>query len=129
MKETTMNITDLKELISLLSTNDAAEPTRPSRHIGEKVIVRTYASGVHYGTLVYHDGGRFVELNDSRRIWAFDVKSVGISLSEVAVHGPVDSRTRICTTVPQIDITDALEIIPCTEAAIKVIEEAKVYVP
>lgn len=41
-------------------------------HIGKKCIIRTYASGVHFGTLTAQDG-RQVELQNARRLWRWDV--------------------------------------------------------
>lgn len=125
-----MNIDDLtlgqlKEIKSLVGDNESASK---SRHVGKKCIIRTYASGVHFGTLVSQNG-RKVELDNARRLWRWDVKADGVSLSEVAVYGPTGDRTKICANVKQIDIVDALEVIPCEAAAIDVIEGAEVYKP
>lgn len=116
-----LTIGDAKRLAAMLG--GSAEITTP--HIGKKCIIRTYASGVHFGTLVAQSG-RQVELKNARRLWRFDVAPHGVSLSEVAIHGPVGSRTKICETVPEMTILDALEIIPTTETAAAVIEQAKV---
>ena len=70
-----------------------------------------------------------MELKRARRLWRWDVAPNGISLSEVAKFGPVGSRSKICTTVPEISILDALEIIPCTTDAANVIESADTYTP
>lgn len=94
-------------------------------HIGKKCIVRTYASGVHFGTVVAQHG-RQIELRDARRLWRWDAKDYGISLSEVANHGGTSGRHRFCETVREMTILDALEIIPCTQEAISAIEAAPV---
>lgn len=108
---------------------DVAEgrPAMPN-HVGDKCIIRCYASGVHFGTVTAHEG-RTVALADARRLWRWDVAPHGISLSEVARFGPVGDRSRICAPVPKITLLDALEIIPCTAPAIKVIENATVAKP
>ena len=85
-----MNIDDLtiaqaKQLAAMFSGGNQ-EPQSP--HIGKKCIIRTYASGVHFGTVVSVHG-RSVELKDARRLWRWDVAPHGVSLSEVANHGPV----------------------------------------
>ena len=129
-KEKLMNINELtidqvKELANLFSGGSAKDV---SPHIGKKCIIRTYASGVHFGELV-SQVGRQVELKKSRRLWYWDVAPNGISLSEVAVYGPIGSRSRICCVVDEIVILDAIEIIPCTDEAVKVIEDAKTFTP
>ena len=125
-----MNIDDLtikqaKELAALFGGHESAAS---SPHIGKKCIIRTYASGVHFGELV-SQSGRQVELKNARRLWRWDAAPHGISLSEVAKHGPVGSRSQICCVVDEISILDSLEVIPCTDEAAKVIEGAKVYTP
>ena len=125
-----MNIEDLtikqaRELAEIFGGGDAA-PQSP--HIGKKCIIRTYASGVHFGELV-SQSGRQVELKNARRLWRWDAAPHGISLSEVATHGPVGSRSKICCVVPEMSILDGLEVIPCTDEAVDVIEAAKVYTP
>ena len=120
----------IEQLISLLSvlneTKTAPPPTNP--HIGKKCIIRTYASGVHFGTLVSVND-RAIELHNARRLWRWDVAPHGVSLSEVANHGPIGDRSKICEVVAEITLLDGLEIIPCTEKAARVIEAAKVFTP
>lgn len=87
--------------------------------IGKKVIVRTYSAGVHYGELTKRDGGE-VTLANSRRLWHW---SGAASLSQMAVDGvskPKDCRFSV--PVPEICVLGAIEIIPCTDAAIANIE-------
>ena len=96
-------------------------------HIGKPCIIRCYASGVHFGTLVAQDG-RQVELTDARRLWRWFAKD-GISLSEVSQNGIVAEKSRIAQVVPSITILDALEIIPCSEAAAASIVGAEVARP
>jgi hypothetical protein len=94
-------------------------------HIGKKCVIRTYASGVHFGTLMSQDG-RQVELNNARRLWRWHTGGAGISLSEVAMTGIDEKRSRIAVTLPQITLLDALEIIPATDEAAASIERAEV---
>ena len=122
-----MNIDDLSKLIDIMK-NFSSEPLEVNiegpRHIGEKVIIRGYASGVHYGELVERNG-REVELKNARRLWKWHAVG-GISLSEVARNGIDQSKSRICDTVKSQCILDALEIIPVTKDAISTIESAPV---
>ena len=97
-------------------------------HIGKKCIIRTNAAGVHFGTVTAQEGQQ-VELENARRLWRWDVAPHGISLSDVAIHGSVGSRTRICAETSAITLLDALEIIPCTDEAAQVIKNAVVTTP
>lgn len=83
--------------------------------IGKHVVIRGYASGVHFGELVAHKG-REVVLKNSRRLWRWETTH-GISLSEVALHGAPGASTRVCSTLPSIVLLDAIEIIPATQKA------------
>lgn len=89
-------------------------------NIGKKVIIRGSRSGVEFGTLVAKNGSE-VTLENARRIWYW---SGAASLSQLAKDGtsnPTDCRFTV--TVDSITILDAIEIIPCTDKAIKSIEE------
>lgn len=125
-----MNIDDLTigEAKKLADMFGDKSPAPQSPHIGKKCIVRTYASGVHFGT-VLSVNGRTVELAYARRLWRWDVAPHGVSLSEVALYGPVGDRSKICETIPEMSVLDALEVIPCTDDAVGVIKAAKVYKP
>ena len=89
------------------------------KFIGKKVIIRGDRSGVFYGTLEEKNGTE-VTLKDCRRIWYWEGAA---SISQLAVSGTTKPSECKCTvTVPDIIITDAIEIIPCTEDAKKSIE-------
>ena len=91
-------------------------------NIGKKVIIRGDRSGVEFGTLVAHDGQE-VTLHNARRIWYWDGAA---SLSQLAVDGTLKpNNCKFTVTVDSITILDAIEIIPCTDKAIKSIEEVK----
>lgn len=74
---------------------------------GELVIVRTYASGVHFGTLLRNDG-RLVELKNARRLWYWNK---AFTLNQVAVNG-VGDDSKVSLPVEFIRILDGIEIIP-----------------
>lgn len=87
--------------------------------IGKKVILRGDRSGVEYGTLVEQEG-RQVTLEHARRIWYWDGAA---SLSQLAQEGTSKpKKCKFTVYVDSITILDAIEIIPCTEKAIKSIE-------
>lgn len=91
-------------------------------NIGKKVIIRGDRSGVEFGTLVVHNGNE-VTLHNARRIWYWDGAA---SLSQLAKDGTAKPKQcKFTVSVDSITILDAIEIIPCTEKAIKSIEEVE----
>ena len=93
-------------------------------NIGKKVIIRGDRSGVEFGTLVEYKGSE-VTLHNARRIWYWDGAA---TLSQLAKDGTKKPENcRFTVYVDSITILDAVEIIPCTNEAIKSIEEVKVW--
>ena len=93
-------------------------------NIGKKVIIRGNRSGVEFGELVAQNGSE-VTLKNARRIWYWDGAA---SLSQLAKDGTSNpSNCKFTVTVDSIIILDAIEIIPCTDKAIKSIEEVSVW--
>lgn len=87
-------------------------------------IIRTYSAGVHAGYLMEQDG-KVVTLLDARRIWYW---AGAFTLSEIAVNGvSKPDECKFSTTVPQIILTEAIEIIPCTEDGRKSIQSVDDY--
>ena len=87
--------------------------------IGKKVIVRGDRSGVFFGTLAEKDGQE-VRLEKCRRIWYWDGAA---SISQLAKDGTAaPENCKFTVTVDEIEILDAIEIIPCTDKAIASIE-------
>lgn len=90
----------------------------------KKVIVRGDRSGVFFGTLVERNG-REVKLANCRRLWYWDGAA---SIHQLSVDGTTNpEECKFTMSVKEIEILDAIEIIPCTEKAIKVIEKVKVW--
>ena len=110
----------LKELLDGEKNNSTPVNTHP--FIGKKVIIRTYSAGVFFGTLAEKDGNEVI-LTNARRLWSWKAKE-SISLSAVAVHGIDEADSKIVEAVPSIWL-QPIEIIPCSDIAIKSIEGAK----
>lgn len=86
------------------------------------VIVRTYSAGVHAGYLKSRNGKEVV-LTNSRRIWYWDGAA---SLSQLALEGVTKPENcKFAVVLPEIILTEAIEIIPCTEKAKLCIEGVK----
>lgn len=90
--------------------------------IGKQVIVRTYSAGVHFGELASRNGKEVV-LKDARRLWYWEG---AFTLSAVAESG-VAARSKLSVAVPEIVLTEAIEIIPCSEAAIANLRALKAH--
>ena len=92
--------------------------------IGKKVIVRGNRSGVFFGTLAAKDGQEVI-LENCRRLWYWDGAA---SISQLALDGTTNpSKCKFTVTVDEIEILDAIEIIPCTDKSIKSIEGVGVW--
>lgn len=117
MKKITLNGVDY---VPADSIKDIAEPVDGMRFC----IIRTYSAGVHAGYVKSHNG-KEVTLVNARRLWKW---AGAFSLSEMAVNGvSKPSECKFATAVPEIILTEAIEIIPCTEKAKKIILEVKDY--
>jgi len=87
--------------------------------LGQKVIIRSDKAGVFYGTLTEKEGSE-VTLSDCRRLWYW---SGAASLSQLAKEGVKKaSDCKFTVTVEEMQILGVIEIIPCTNEAIKNIE-------
>lgn len=90
--------------------------------LNKKVIVRGDRSGVFFGILEKKEGHE-VTLTNCRRLWYWDGAA---SISQLAVDGTTKpNNCKFTVAVHSIVIMDAIEIIPCTEKAIKSIEGVK----
>ena len=90
----------------------------------KKVIVRGNRSGVFFGELVERNG-REVKLENCRRLWYWDGAA---SISQLAINGTTNPcECKFTVTVPEIEILDAIETIPCSKEAIKSIESVAVW--
>ncbi len=84
-------------------------------------IVRTYSAGVFAGTIVSRKGQQVV-MKNARRIWRWEGAA---SLSQLAVEGTnKPSECKFPVEVPEVTLTQAIEVILCTsqaEASIKAV--------
>lgn len=92
--------------------------------IGKTCIVRTYSAGVFLGTIAERNGKEAV-LTNARRIWYWDGAA---SLSQLAMDGT--SKPKNCkfpAPVPEVLLTEVIEIIPASEKAINSIAAVPVW--
>lgn len=91
----------------------------------EYCIVRTYSSGVFAG-YVESRNNKNVVIRKVRRIWYWDGAN---SLSQLAVDGTLKPENcKFACEVDTIIVTEAIEIIPCTQKAKKSIEGVEEWV-
>lgn len=93
---------------------DSVSELSPAKSVkGMKyVIVRTYSAGVFAGYLKKREG-KEVELLNVRRLWYW---SGAASLSQLAVDGTTKpTECKFPVELPSLELTEAIEIIPCTE--------------
>lgn len=81
------------------------------------VMIRTYSAGVHFGELVSREGKEVV-LKNAHRVFYW---TNACSLSQLAIQGSQNKNTenKISVAVPEITLTEAIEIIPMTEESFK----------
>jgi len=72
------------------------------------VMIRTYSAGVHFGELVSRKGKEVV-LKNAHRVFYW---SNACSLSQLSVDGSTDPNNKISMAVPEIILTEAIEIMP-----------------
>ncbi len=90
----------------------------------EYYIIRTYSAGVFAGYLK-SESGKEVELINARRIWYW---SGAASLSQLSVHGTNDpGNCKFPCEVPYIKLTEAIELIPCSEKSRISISEVPIW--
>lgn len=95
-----------------------------TKNIGKKVIVRGDRSGVFFGTLAERDG-REVKLTNCRRLWYWDGAASNFQLAVEGVKAPQNCKFTV--TIDEIEILDAIEVLPCTKKAINSIEEVTAW--
>lgn len=85
----------------------------------QKFIVRGDRSGVFYGEIEGRTGSE-VKLRNVRGLWYWDGAA---ALLQLAAEGTkAASSCKFTMTVDSLEILDAIELIPCTDKAIKSIE-------
>jgi len=103
-----------------------ADQSQPAEKLDNMryVIIRTYSAGVFAGYLKAREG-KEVTLLKARRLWYWDGAA---SLSQLAMEGV--SKPQNCKfpcEVDEIELTEAVEVINCTEKARKSIKGVVIW--
>ena len=94
--------------------------------ISSKCIIRTNRAGVFFATLSEFDAtNRIATLTNCRRIWYWSGAASLSQLAEEGVKNPTSCKFTM--VVPQMQVMEVIEIIPCTDAAINNIENVHVW--
>lgn len=81
---------------------------------GRYCIIRTYSAGVFAGN-VESRNGKEVLIKNVRRLWYWDGAA---SLSQLAKEGTKKpNNCKFTVTVDELEVLEAIEIIPCTMEA------------
>ena len=85
-------------------------------------IIRGDRSGVFFGQIASRNG-REVELRNVRKLWYWD----GACAVEQLAKDGVKSSTgcKFTVVVPEMIVTDAIQILPCSDKATKILAEVK----
>jgi hypothetical protein len=109
------------EVRAIASLFNGQKQTEPHPMIGQYVIARCYAAGVHAGVVKSVDGEN-VMLTDSRRLWQWKAKD-GVALSGVAQCGLASGKVDVVN--PLIYLTGVCELILCSTKSEESIRGAK----
>lgn len=100
-------------IANALTAEGGVQNGKPDSRVGQHVLVRTYSAGVHFGRLKSRNGSE-ATLSDARRIWSWKGAN---TLNEIATKGIDQSASNVSQPVPEIDLTNVIEVIPLSEAA------------
>ena len=88
------------------------------------MMVRTYSAGVFFGYLKRQEG-KEVELLKARRVWYW---SGAASLSQLATEGTSNpSSCKFPCEVTSVILTEAIELIPITDKAAKILNNIPIW--
>ena len=95
---------------------------------GEYVIIRSYSAGVFFGVIKKRDDPhRFVVMKEATRIHYWSEGTAG-SISQIAMDGLKHYKgCRLAVPVYNNTIFEVVEIIPCSEKAVKNIKECPLW--
>ena len=89
-------------------------------------VIRTYSAGVHIG-YVKEFGEKHpqhAKLLNSRRLYSWNG---ACTLSQVAMDGVDTKQSRIAMELPEIELTDVIEVIPCSEKSAEFFKAVKAW--
>lgn len=88
----------------------------------KKFIVRCNRAGVFYGEIVSQNGQE-IEMRDVRNLWYWNGAATVMQLAKEGVSKPNDCKFSV--PVESMILLEAIQIIPCTEEAVKSLDGVK----
>ena len=88
----------------------------------KKFIVRCNRAGVFYGEIVSQNGQE-IEMRDVRNLWYWNGAATVMQLAKEGVSNPNDCKFSV--PVESMVLLEAIQIIPCTEEAVKSLDGVK----
>ena len=85
-------------------------------------VIRTYSAGVHCGIISERDGTE-VLVKNARRIHYW---TEAFTLNEIALNG-AGEKSRLSDIIPEILLTEVIEIIPCSPESREWLSEKKAH--
>lgn len=114
--------------------SDFAEVMRPAESIKKSkeeinmenkyYIIRGDRSGVFFGQIAGRNGQE-VELRNVRKLWYWDGACAVEQLAVDGVTEPNDCKFTV--VVPEMIVTDAIQILPCSDKAVQILAGAKAW--
>lgn len=87
-------------------------------------IIRGDRSGVFFGQIVSRNGQE-AKLQNVRKLWYWDG---ACAVEQLAVDGVTNPNgCKFTVVVPEMVITDAIQIMPCSDEAEKILSNVKVW--
>ena len=120
-KPETMMIDDVK----YVREDSVSNIDKPNKDGLRYCVVRTYSAGVHIGYVagLGEKAPQTATLYESRRLHYW---TGAASLSQVAMDG-VGNDSRVAVEVPEIILTDIIEVIPCSAKAAEFFKGVKAW--
>ena len=94
---------------------------------GKKVIVRTYSAGVWFGEIGQLKGMECILLN-ARRLWYWDGAASLSQLAESGTTKPSNCKFTVTITDKEgVYLPQVIEVLPCSEEAVKSINSVEIW--
>lgn len=89
-------------------------------------IIRTYSAGVFAGWIDRSNNIKERTIYNSRRLWKWQTAGA-LDCSSLAEHGVISSGCKFSEVREEIDLTEIIEVQPCTKKSKESIENVAVY--
>lgn len=95
-------------------------------YIGRKCIVRCQSAGVFFGEVAGVEdtaAGKEARMRNVRKVWYWH----GAAAVEQLAQDGCDKESKLTVVVPEMVVAQAIQIIPCSDRAVEVMEALPVW--